>query len=64
MRKMFTMCVLSVEGFLPFLDGIQVISSKTLLPQGNIDLTLRSSTFYMYFCSVTNEMLLLTKIIK
>lgn len=54
MRKMFTTCVLSVEEFLPFLDGIQVISSKTLLPQGNIDLILRSSTFYMYFCSVTN----------
>lgn len=35
MRKMFTTCVLSVEGFLPFLDGIQVISSKILLPQGN-----------------------------
>lgn len=34
---------------MPFLYGIQVISSKTLLPQGNIDLTLRSSTFLYVF---------------
>lgn len=48
------MCVLSFVGTFAFLDGIQIVSSKTLLPQESTDLTPELLQVYVYSCSITS----------